>query len=449
MDGPTQHSLVRQYDALGRLVGSEEQNNGTVDPATVNAYSYDVGVTLAPSVAPTFVLGHLALASSPTSSVAFSYDALGGINARTFKDADGSVYIEKTLNGADGLLRSLEFDLPDHAYAPEIVKYAYNSAGRVREVRFVDEAGSRELYKADAIDIFGRVRIADHGATTLHAAYAPTGRRLIREVAVELSHGSMRLTFDHVDAVGRELSRTENTDTVPVGQVTQLAYDPLGRLSTASRTSGSGDPFNWQFAYDALGNIHALSDLSGSGGATLSYQTLDRDRLCRIGYGNGGLPFCNVAHDASGNILSEPTRTGVRQLTYFSSGQVRTIAQDGREAAFAYDPFGAVQQLVVTDATGNAVRQDRRYGALIERREPLGGGGWLITRNVPGPGGVVASRQGASGDWVFGFGELRGSRAFTDQDGALRAESGVPALRRSPIVRRRAGFRRSHFISVE
>ena len=66
-------------------------------------------------------------------------------------------------------------------------------------------------------------------------------------------------------------------------------------------------------------------------------------------------------------------------------------------------------------------RHDRRYGQLIERRdeEVNGTTTTFISRNIPGPGGIIASRRGTGNEWVFGFGEQRGSRFFTDGNGAF------------------------------
>lgn len=88
------HSVVYKYDALGRLIETEEQNSGVTDPATVNKYGYDVGKAF-PQVNPTYVLGRMAYAAAPTGGVHFSYDAFGRINARTFTDTNGSWYVEQ------------------------------------------------------------------------------------------------------------------------------------------------------------------------------------------------------------------------------------------------------------------------------------------------------------------------------------------------------------------
>ena len=45
----------------------------------------------------------------------------------------------------------------------------------------------------------------------------------------------------------------------------------------------------------------------------------------------------------------------------------------------------------------------------------------MLTRSIPGPDGVIATRHGptANDPWTFAFGERRGNRFFTDQTGAF------------------------------
>lgn len=424
MDGAINRQLIAQYDAMGRLTASEERNDGTTDPETVNSYAYDVGVNVSPLVTPTFVLGQMARASSPSGSVTFSYDAFGRRNAQVFTDSQGGLYVQKSTQHVDGRLGSIEFDLPDQNYSKEVAKYDYDSAGRMSTINYAEASGSRELYRAQLTDPFGRVRAALFGGNTVfHSVYADTGRRLEKEAFIQSSLGSRRLVFGQFDALDRELSRQEIKDGAGTGQETDASYDALGRLSGAVKTDGGSAVFNWQYGYDPLGNVVTLGDTLGSAGASLSYRTDDRDKLCRIGYGPGGLggTACNVSHDGAGNIIQQATRTGGRNLGYFDSGNVRHISQGNAQAEFRYDAFGGVQELNVTGAGVSDERHDRHYGDLIERRDQVTNGATttFLSRNIPGPGGIVASRRGTKQDWIYQFGELRGNRFFVDGTGAF------------------------------
>ena len=199
---------------------------------------------------------------------------------------------------------------------------------------------------------------------------------------------------------------------------TNVAYDPLGRLEHARRNDGAAAVFDWAYSYDALGNVQELRDLIGTAGAALSYG--GSDSVCRIGYGPGGLggTACNVKHDDAGNIVEQLTRTGGRKLSYFASGKVRRIAEGAAQATFRYDAFGNVHELDITGAGVSDTRDERRYGPLITGRVGgPNGAATLISRNIPAPGGVVASRRGTSNDWVFEFRDLRGNRFFTNSSG--------------------------------
>ena len=261
--------------------------------------------------------------------------------------------------------------------------------------------------------------------TAAWSDYAEEGRRLPRQQTMASALGTLRVEFLKFDPLERELSRREISNVTTDALKTDVSYDALGRLSTAVRAVPTGTVFNWSFAYDTLGNILRLTDTVGAGDAALSYRMGDRDRICRIGYGNNGLTGseCNVEHDAVGNVVRQPTRTGTRQLTYFGSGRVRTISEGGAQARFAYDPFGQVQELDVQGGIDKLdQRRDRRYGNFIERRDLKSGtsSASRIIRHFPGEGGgIVASRRGTGNDWVFNFGEMRGGRLFTDAAGAF------------------------------
>lgn len=414
---------INTYDSLGRMIHSEQQTQGVVDPETVNSYVYDVGVNEASQVTPTNVLGRLARATSPTSSVSFSYDSFGRINARVFTDQDG-VYVEKHELHGDGALDKLHLFLPDTAYTSENIDYTYDSAGRGRSVRYdLNGSSEQDLFAAQVVDPFGRLRQGQYGQAGYAASYAELGRRLMNQVTVSSSFGSRAITYQGFDPVGRERSRVEARD----GNATtsSFAYDALGRLSSLVKTTGTTAVLQQQFTYDPLGNLLTLtSAVPGQGPAvtTLSYLDTDRDRICRIAYGADSDTTCNVTYDEIGNIVTQATATGQREYSYLIDGSVRTISDErGTSAHFRYDAFGEVQQLQLTSTVSTDTRDDRHYGGLMSRRDEGAGSarGPVYLRKIPGPHGLVATRHGAAGPWTFTFGEHRGNRFFTDQAGAF------------------------------
>ncbi|MBK7862262.1 MAG: hypothetical protein IPJ65_27375 [Archangiaceae bacterium] len=424
-----QRQQLRRYDGLGRLIHREERLNGTVEADTSYDYIYDSSQG-APKITPTFQQGRLALTKGPTGQTFYSYDGFGNVDGRVFTDASGEAYVERTTFHADGVPSTLTFYLPDEGHKPEQASYFYDSARRLRTVTFVDPSNtSTRLYEAATVDALGRVRKSYYGnGLTYTASYAETGRRLMTESAVDGIGGSRRFVFSEYDALGRERERRELTNGV-LASKTALGYDSLGRLSNVFATNASNQVLQWwNYSYDPLGNLQNMLDVLGNGDAAFSQRPVDKDRVCRIGYGNPGLGSptpCNVVYDASGSVIEEPTRFGTtRRFDYFGSGSVRSIQDGASRATFRYDPTESNSEVVVQTPTESSATY--RYGSLIERRVQWSSGApssSLISRRIPGPGGTLASRRGAQG-WVYAFSEPRGNRLFADHSGAFVQEVG-------------------------
>ncbi|MDC8016241.1 RHS repeat domain-containing protein [Tahibacter soli] len=425
-----------RHDALGRVLHSEERSggsgdaDGTLDADTVNDYTYDAPATFVSRLAPTYVLGRLASASSPTTQVSLSYDALGRINGRGYNDRHGNTNVERHDWHGDGTEAALRLILNDNGFKTEQVTYGYDSAGRPASAVYTDGTLPQPLYAAPAngVDALGRVLQAQYGAATYSASYAPGGRRVPDYVRVDGAGSAYRETGFPVvfgvpafDPVGRERLRTERVNGAP----TDIAalYDPQGRLSASTRSVASAAMPSLSFSYDALGNLTAQTEPgqpSSANAVTLGYAASgDRDRLCAIAFGAAPLPAaCNVQYDGMGNVLAEPSRTGQRTFTYYGSGRVKTAKANGSEAVFKYDGTGNLQTLTVTGATD--ARNDRRLGALLRVRNETAGGATksVMTRRIPLPG-AAATRHGATGPWTFTFGEARGNRFAVDASGAF------------------------------
>ncbi|NNB88541.1 RHS repeat-associated core domain-containing protein [Corallococcus exiguus] len=412
---------VTQYDALGRVTHSEDRIQGAAVPATAYDFFYDVGFSPTPLVTPTNVLGRLSSTKSSLGEVFYSYDAYGRPNAHVYTDAGGKAYVEQTTLRADGALDTLTRYLPDTGYTPETVWYAYDTAQRPTYIKYEDPSGSQELYLAKSIDAFGRVRKAVYGGVAeFLGEYADTGRRLPLGTTVATSSGSRAYYHTQRDLMGRETGRSEVVNGATTYAKTNLTYDVLGRLATSKRFQGSTSLADWSYTYDALGNVLTQTDALSTADAAMSYSTVDRDRLCRIGYGNGGLggTACNVTHDSLGNVRAQPTRAGTRTLDFYPSGDVRSVSTSNGSASFRYGALGVLRE-VLLNTTGKDTRQEWRYGDLLELKQQAIGGQNLqvLTRHIPGPGGVIATRRGAKDEWVFPFEELRGARYAVDLKG--------------------------------
>jgi RHS repeat-associated protein len=148
--------------------------------------------------------------------------------------------------------------------------------------------------------------------------------------------------------------------------------------------------------------------------------TQDREHICQMAYGDAGTNNfgCTVKYDGIGNIISMPSRTGTRTLTWYNSGQPKSVNDtNGASANFKYDAFGAIQELNVTGSSSPDQRQDRHYGGLLAWHN-VAGTGPVLTRTFPGPG-VNITQRGPANSWVFAFGEPRGARFMTNQAGAF------------------------------
>jgi RHS repeat-associated protein len=416
-------SMHMRYDALGRLVHREEQISldlppyFVVDPDTLNDFQYDVAVSADPRVTPSYVTGRLARATSPTSEMSFSYDAHGQPNAHVFRDlGDGAVYVEKVSSHLNGTPILREMFLPDLGAQSEKVEYLYDSALRLRTMKAIDGGNTDTLYQASSIDPFGRVRAATLGATNYAASYADLGRRLPSEVNLTSPGGTRGVVYGGYDAVGRLVSRTDKRNSTT--STTSITYDKMGFLQTWDRVQGTAHIQEEVMAYDSLGNFLIGQDLAGNNTARLFYEHADRDRVSRITYGN---TTGNVRYDEMGSIIQMPTRTGVRYLSYFASGNARDISDsNGAQALFRYDAFGDLQQLDVQGGGAADVRRDRHFGPSIEKRDEMVNGQprSFISRRISTPAGE-ATRRGAHGPWVFEIGEDRGNRWFTDREGTF------------------------------
>lgn len=414
IDQGTEHRIVATYDALGRVSHKEERNAGVTDADTVNDYVYDASLAVGPEVTPTNVLGRLAKATAATGSVYYSYDAFGAVNAETHVDEGGARYVQKTTAHANGTVAALDLYLPDTGYTQEHVDYTYDSASRAQAIAYDGTAGNVGLYKAGELDAYGHVLTASYGTTTYQAKYDTSGRRQLREALVSSADGVRDYKLEKYDAVGRELARAETGATTSGLEVDQT-FDALGRLRSSTTQIGSATTGKWLYTYDALGNLQVAKDGVGTTGAGLAYRSIDEDEPCRIEYPTITAATCNVTHDAAGNTVKMPERTGfVRALEYFDAGQVKKISDKRSTATFRYDPFGALQELDVT-GTSATTRHDRRYGAIEVHQDANHSS--FITRNIAGPGGLAASLRGPSSNWVFAFGESKGTRFTVDLNG--------------------------------
>jgi RHS repeat-associated protein len=434
----TTHRINHRYDALGRMLHSEESQQvgaatPVVDPDSVYDYVYDVGTPLSGAPAdftPTHLTGRLARAVSPAQTVSLSYDELGRLNGQAF--SDDKLYVETRSYHSDGTLDQLHLLLPDHLVGghsiDEYATYTYDSMRRLSAVSYADGSTSESLFSG-VRDVFGRIIQGQFDNTSLTATYAPGGRRLLTRWKVadataahsrEVSLGAV--TGAAYDPVGRERGRSELADGASVAS-DSYAYDAIGQLGMWSRHD-HGNGIDRNFNYDKLGNLLSItnSDFSDHpADVALTYDPFAPDRVTQIAY-RAGTPR-SVTYDAIGDITQMPTANGgTRTIDYFNNGAVRSIADDaGNAAHYKYDAFGGVSQLQIDSASDGNTRHDRHYGETIGARDEIVDARLesVVIRSIPGDVGILATRHGPTSTWTFGFGEQKGNRFFTDANGSL------------------------------
>ena len=164
--------------------------------------------------------------------------------------------------------------------------------------------------------------------------------------------------------------------------------------ATATQTTRRG------FTYDALGNLLTQTDpaVTGAPGAvTMTYQRLDRDRICSIAYGTATPPAaCNVAYDGMGNIISEPSRA--ERCAHVHILPQRPDPEDRQRRNHGHLRLRCLRQRATTGCNQRDFGRhahDKHFGSLIYRRDSTFKGTTesVIDRLIPGPGGLVAMRQ--------------------------------------------------------
>jgi YD repeat-containing protein len=185
----TDRRSLTTYDARGRVTHSEDQINQVAIPETVKDFVYDQGVNnLTPPVTATNTLGRLAKATAPTSSVSFSYDAFGQINAQVFTDrtaTSNNVYVEKRDYHGDGSLQALHLLCPTRLQ-DEVDYTTTRPAARVRSNTPTGRAAwpcrcSTSTPLIRLVHSEGELACRHSMARRPLATYAETGRHLLQD----------------------------------------------------------------------------------------------------------------------------------------------------------------------------------------------------------------------------------------------------------------------------
>ncbi len=183
------------------------------------------------------------------------------------------------------------------------------------------------------------------------------------------------------------LTDKENTTISPQGNVTQLGYDGVDRLSRVTDAEGAIQNYHTDYAYDAASRIFQVVDALGHVAEERAYTANGRkrtvkdangritthtydefDRLKRVTFPGGS--FEEMTYDAAGHVIQKRTRAGhLITFTYDSQHRLATKTAPGiGTTQYSYDLAGRVTD--VTDTTGGIHYDYDTAGRLLRVVHP-------------------------------------------------------------------------------
>jgi RHS repeat-associated protein len=435
------HVTKWSYDGFGRLTDRvleaipSGQTSGTQESVEFYYYDQPSGDANQPGAAGSFV-GRLSWAEAKNVSTTFyTYDTAGRQIASTVVHKDeGKAYRTRTKYSAVGHVDGLVFEFPDATGVSAIkedIDYGFDSAARMKTVKYFDGAATSTLLAATTIDPLGRYRAVTLGnGVTETYDYQTAGRQELSKWEVHTSADWRTVSYDLFDAEMRvkkmgERTRTSLSDTTPYA-FTSFAYDGVDRLTDAITMKGSTALANHHYAYDGLGNQTRSSDLLSSGKTfDLTYTSADPDRLFEQVFTGLSQTRWRFAYDGAGNVVNAQQTSGfptqpARGFTYDAASRILAMYKGSWNAAFKYGPGG---DLAIEEVKNGSMldRRIRHYGALMEQRTRSGGTASAVERYIPGPLGAFATIRGigAARTITYTHGDGRANRFFTQSNGSV------------------------------
>lgn len=193
------------------------------------------------------------------------------------------------------------------------------------------------------------------GRKTLYSI-DPTNGNVLQVTKVVGSQGGVD---DLVSIFTYTASGQIDTITDPIGRITDLDYDALGRLIKRTRAKGLPVQTVETFQYDIVGNLVAAIDENGQ---QYRYQYDAMNRIKRIekpdpdGTGPLDAPVTTLTYDFAGNLLRVNDPMGNSSTrSYDAMNRMIAVANLGNAVTtYAYDQSGNV--IRTTDAVGNVSR---------------------------------------------------------------------------------------------
>ena len=343
-------TIATTYDSAGRRVTM-------TDPSGTTTYGYDTA-------------GRLSSIAGPGANVAYTYDPAGN---RATMTAAGKV----TSYGYDGAERLSSVSRPDigsfgFTYNPDgqlstitrpngvTSTNSYDTAGRLNGLTYKNTGGTTIAAYTYGLDAAGNRTSASTNGATDHYAIDPAGRL----TGVTYADGTA-VTFGY-DAAGNRKSVTSG------GSTTNYSYDAASQLTAAGSTTYSYDPAGNRltagssaYTYDGFGNLASAT----AGAATIAYRTNGAGLRVSATDGSTTTTYAWDAAAALPSLLSDGTNG------YLSADSM--LLAETSASANAYpltDALGSVRGQ--TDSTGG-VTASASYGVYGDVRSSSGSVGSL------------------------------------------------------------------------
>jgi sugar lactone lactonase YvrE len=411
-----------EYDAAGRLKGSEETSTATTEtvdkalPKVTEEYNAATGVLEKQSTT----------VGTKTKTITSVYNTLGQLESYT--DADGSVAKFKYAGPEnDGVLEEMS-DSSDEGVSNQ--KYTYSSTTKQLE-KLVDSAAG--TFTA-SYDTEGKL-LSEVYPNGMCANYADdsggeaTGIEYVKSATCSEKSAGVWFSETRVPSIrGEVISKTSTLANEEYG------YDTLGRLTEVHETPAGEYCKTRLYEYEAESNRtkqitrepNSKNECAIEGGTEEKHTYDEADRLTDSG----------ITYDPLGNVIKLPSGDAeghALESSFYVDNSVATQTQNGVANEYYMDPAGRVREIISGakkviahyDGSGEAVAWTCEGSEKAEACES--GGKW--TRNIPGIDGTVAATVAGPGEVgetpVLQLHDLEGDVVATikDKTGEAKLES--------------------------
>ncbi len=240
----------------------------------------------------------------------------------------------------------------EHAYS---LHFLYDAAGRLLEK--TDAAQRRTVHTYDAN---GNCIQTVNEATGLTTDYTyDFANRLIKETEYHPHH-----VYETLNSYDKSSRKTKTID--PFGNITQYAYDQVGRLITTTHISAEGETSLEHFGYDVAGNQITVTDVLGH----ITHTTYTaRGQPIEITYPDGSCE--TYQYNPDGSLAAHTAVNGVKTIIYYDKcfQPARKCYYD-TEGTFLYDTIAKYRgNQLLSERDANGIETHYTYdgaGRLIE-----------------------------------------------------------------------------------